>query len=105
MTIGIDCLGADPDYVGGLNTYIMGLLGGFSAAGHGHRFQLYVTGGNRKQFRRYEALPNFEGVEVGGGPFWLRPAISRAALLSSRTEFYRRASRPLLRAVRGDLDP
>ncbi len=104
MRIGIDCLRADPDYVGGLNTYIMGLLGGFSAAGHGHRFQLYVTGGNRKQFRRYEALPNFEVVEVGGGPFWLRHAISRAALLSGRPEFYRRVSRHLLRPMRELMD-
>jgi glycosyltransferase involved in cell wall biosynthesis len=99
MRIGIECLRADPDYVGGLNTYILGLLDGFAAAGGGHCFQLYVTGSNRKLFERYEALPNFELVTFDGRWFRLRQKICRAALLGP-PELYRRTSGRLFRSVR-----
>ncbi len=100
MRIGIDCLRADPRYVGGLNTYILGLLGGFAAAGGNHRFQLYVTDSNRKLFARYETLPNFEVVMVDGGSFRMRQRICRAALLSPSPEWYRRMSTRMFKATR-----
>lgn len=99
MRIGIECLRADPDYVGGLNTYILGLLDGFAAAGGGHRFQLYATDRNRKLFARYEALPNFELVAFDGRWLRLRQKICRAALLGP-PEFYRRTSDRLFRSIR-----
>ena len=100
MRIGIDCLRADPGYVGGLNTYIQGLLGGFAAAGGNHRFQLYLTDHNRKQFARYEVLPNFEVVTVDGGSFRMRQRICRAALLSRSPELYRRMSARMFKSLR-----
>jgi glycosyltransferase involved in cell wall biosynthesis len=100
MRIGIDCLRADPRYVGGLNTYILGLLGGFAAAGGSHRFQLYLTDGNRKLFARYEAFPNFEMVTVDGRSFRMRQRICRAALLSRGTELYRRMSARMFKSLR-----
>jgi glycosyltransferase involved in cell wall biosynthesis len=100
MRIGIDCLRVDPDYVGGLNTYILGLLDGFAAAGRRHCFQLYLTDGNRKLFAKYEALANFEVVAVDGGSFRMRQRICRAALLSRSQELYRQTSGRLFKAVR-----
>ena len=99
MRIGIECLRADPDYVGGLNTYILGLLDGFAAAGSDHCFQLYATDRNRRLFARYEALPNFELMTFDGGSFRLSQRICRAALLGT-PEFYRRISGRLFRSIR-----
>jgi glycosyltransferase involved in cell wall biosynthesis len=100
MRIGIDCLRADPRYVGGLNTYILGLLDGFAAAGGHHRFQLYLTDGNCKLFARYAALPNFEMVTVDGGSFRMRQRICRAALLSRSPELYRHMSARMFKSMR-----
>jgi glycosyltransferase involved in cell wall biosynthesis len=99
MRIGIECLRADPDYVGGLNTYILGLLDGFAAAAGGHCFQLYTTDRNHKLFARYEALPNFELVTFDGRWFRRRQKICRAALLGA-PEFYRRISGRLFNSIR-----
>jgi glycosyltransferase involved in cell wall biosynthesis len=100
VRIGIDCLRADPGYVGGLNTYILGLLGGFAAAAGQHRFQLYLTDRNRKLFARYEASPNFEMVAVNGRSFRVRQSICRAALLSRRPEWYRQMSARVFKPIR-----
>jgi glycosyltransferase involved in cell wall biosynthesis len=104
MRIGIDCLRADPDYVGGLNTYILGLLDGFAAAGGDHCFQLYVTDGNQTLFRRYEALANFEVVALDGTSFRVRQRACYAALLSSGEELYRRMSTRLFKPIRKLMD-
>src|ERR1700692_4082763 len=104
MRVGIDCLRADPRYVAGLNTYILGLLGGFAAAGGNHRFQIYLTDRNRKLFARYEALPNFEVVAFDGRSFRMRQRISRAALLSRSPESYRRMSARVFKAIRQRMD-
>src|SRR5271155_4653618 len=104
MRIGIECLRADPHYVGGLNTYIFGLLDGFAAVGTHHRFQLYLTDDNRRRFARYEALENFEVVAFNGGWFRLRHRLCRAASLSRNREWYRRCSNGLFRSLRERMD-
>lgn len=104
MRIGIDCLRTDPDYVGGLHTYIFGLLDGFAAAGERHRFQLYVTDDNRQPFARYAALENFEVGAVNGGWFGRRQKLCRAALLARNPEWYRRVSDGLFRPLRETMD-
>jgi glycosyltransferase involved in cell wall biosynthesis len=104
MRIGIDCLRADPGYVGGLNTYILGLLDGLAATGGDHCFQLYVTHGNRRLFRSYDALANFEVLALDGGSFGMRQRICRAALLSSGEELYRRVSMRLFEPLRRIMD-
>jgi glycosyltransferase involved in cell wall biosynthesis len=104
MRIGIECLRADPGYVGGLNTYILGLLDGLAVAGSGHCFQLYVTDSNRGLFARYEAMANFELVVLDGGSFRLRQRMCRAALLAPGEELYRRMSARLFEPLREIMD-
>lgn len=104
MRIGVDCLRADPDYVGGLNTYILGLLDGFAACGRGHSFQLYVTKGNRKLFARHESSKRFELVTIPGGSFRMRQSIGRAALLSCSRTLYRSANARLFGGIREIMD-
>ncbi len=104
MRIGIDCLRVDPGYVGGLNTYIMGLLDGLATVGGGHRFQLYVTHGNRKRFARYEALSNFAVRAFDGRSFRTRQRICRAALLAPGAELYRKMSGQLFESWRETMD-
>jgi|SRR5580658_6924529 glycosyltransferase involved in cell wall biosynthesis len=109
MRIGIECLRAEPAYVGGLNTYILGLLDGFAAAGSGHCFQLYLSHRNRKLFAKYEALANFEIVVFDSTSFRMRQGICRAALLSrsqdSRSqEMYRQIGARLFRSLREKMD-
>jgi glycosyltransferase involved in cell wall biosynthesis len=104
MRIGIDCLRADPDYVGGLNTYILGLLEGFAAAGGDHRFQVYATDGNRKLFAKYEARANFEVVAFESTSFRTRQGICRVALLSREVELYRQMSARLFQSLREKMD-
>jgi glycosyltransferase involved in cell wall biosynthesis len=104
MRIGIECLRADPGYVGGLNTYILGLLDGLAAAGSGHSFQLYVTDGNRRLFARYEAAANFELAVLDGASFRLRQSMCRAALLAPGEELYRRMSARLFEPLREIMD-
>lgn len=82
MNIGVNCVRIDPDYSGGLNTYTLGLLGGFALAGKGHRFQLYVTAANRPLFAEFEAIRNFEIFSVDDEAFGLRLRFCRAILLS-----------------------
>lgn len=104
MRIGIECLRADPGYVGGLNTYIFGLLDGLAAAGSGHCFQLYVTDGNRRLFARYEGVENFELVVLDGASFRLRQRICRSVLFAPGEEWYRRMSVQLFDPLREIMD-
>ncbi|MGA9544078.1 MAG: glycosyltransferase family 1 protein [Candidatus Sulfotelmatobacter sp.] len=104
MRIGIECLRADPGYVGGLNTYILGLLDALAAVGGGHSFQLYVTDCNRRLFARYESAENFELVVLDGRSFRLRQRICRSALLAPGEESYRRMSGRLLEPLREIMD-
>jgi glycosyltransferase involved in cell wall biosynthesis len=104
MRIGIECLRADPGYVGGLNTYILGLLDGLAAAGSGHCFQLYVTDGNRKLFARYEGVENFELVVLDGASFRVRQKVCRAALLAPGEDLYRQMSARLFEPLREIMD-
>src|SRR5580658_6518998 len=104
MRIGIECLRAEPAYVGGLNTYILGLLDGFAAAGSGHCFQLYLSHRNRKLFAKYEALANFEIVVFDSTSFRMRQGICRAALLSRSQEMYRQIGARLFRSLREKMD-
>lgn len=100
MRIAIDCLRCDPRYVGGLNTYIQGLLEGFAAAAGGHHFQIYVTQENRQPFAKYEARENFEVFAVDGRWFRLRQNLCRVALLQRNPEPYRRATDWLFQPLR-----
>ena len=92
MRIGIDCLRIDPAYVGGVNTFSLGLLGGFAAVANGHRFALYVTDENQELFSRFKREPGFQLVATSGRGLRARKRICQAALLSRSSELYRMTS-------------
>lgn len=81
MRIGINCLRIDPNYSGGLNTYTLGLLDGFSAVANGHKFRLYVSNMNEQIFAKYVTLPNFDTVVMDNRSLKFRSGLCRAALL------------------------
>ena len=89
MRIGIDCLRIDASYAGGVNTFTLGLLGGFAAAGNGHRFNLYVTESNRDLFARFEKSPRCNLLCTNTGTLRARKTLCQAALLSRSSELYR----------------
>src|SRR5579863_3153958 len=89
MRIGIDCLRIDPAYVGGVNTFTLGLLGGFAVVANGHRFNLYVTDENQELFSSFEREPGFQLVATSGRSLRARKRICQAALLSRSSELYR----------------
>src|SRR6266851_7225061 len=60
MKVGINCLQIDPSYVGGVTTYVLGLLEGFADAGSGCRFRLFATGRNQHLFGKFATHDNFD---------------------------------------------
>lgn len=64
MRIGVNCIGIDPGYRGGINTYVFGILNGFAATGRRHSFQIYVSDANRDAFVPYLCHANFELIVV-----------------------------------------
>lgn len=73
MRIGVNCLRIYPSYMGGTNSFTLGLLDGFARVGHRHEFKIFVTPWNRELFGRFESVPNFELVEIDESEHrWLR---------------------------------
>jgi glycosyltransferase involved in cell wall biosynthesis len=64
MRVGIDCLAVDPLYRGGVNTYIFGLLDGFSKLNTENKYILFCTSENKNFFRRYSKFINFDLVII-----------------------------------------
>ncbi len=60
MRIGINCLGLDPEYTGGVSSYTFGLLQGFGEVGSKHHFIIVANQNNKHLFTRFEAYKNFE---------------------------------------------
>lgn len=69
MLIGVNCLEVKPQYVGGVNTYVMGVLSGLCKGAGNHRLRIFVTRRNRAHFARFEQHSNCELVCVGSA--WL----------------------------------
>jgi len=89
MQVGINCLQIDPAYVGGVNSYTLGLLEGFAAVKNGCRFQLYVTEANQHLFETFREHSHFAITVVDERRFGLKKTICRAALLSGSRKFYK----------------
>lgn len=89
MRVGINCLRIDPLYVGGVNSYTFGLLGGFSRIANGHQFQLYVTHANRHLFANYEQQRNFEVVVLDDAAYAIRKRLAQLMLLSQSDRVYK----------------
>ncbi len=104
MRIGIDCLRIDASYAGGVNTFTLGLLGGFAAAGNGHRFNLYVTESNRDLFARFEKPPRCNLLCTNTGTLRARRTLCQAALLSRSSELYRVTSNLAYEDIQAKMD-
>jgi glycosyltransferase involved in cell wall biosynthesis len=104
MRIGINCLRIDPSFVGGLNTFTLGLLNGFAKTGNGHQFVLYVTQSNQPLFAQFEKWPNFETAVTGDRTLAVRKRLCQAGLLSGSREFYRVASNLAYRGIQAKMD-
>jgi len=100
MKVGINCLQVDPSYAGGVTTYVLGLLDGFADAGNGCRFRLFATGRNQHLFGKFAKHDNFDLVVVNDRLLSLRSSVSRTALLSYSTGFYRFATDTAFRKIR-----
>jgi len=62
MKIGIDCISIDPLYKGGVNTYIFGLLDGFSSCmDSGVEFTIFCTSHNKASFEKYT---KYSGITI-----------------------------------------
>ena len=62
MKIGIDCISIDPLYKGGVNTYIFGLLDGFSCSRDpGVEFTIFCTSYNHAVFEKYS---KYNGIQI-----------------------------------------
>jgi len=53
MRIGIDCLTVNPDYKGGINTYLFGLINGFAKIGLKYNYIIFCTSKNKGVFEKY----------------------------------------------------
>ena len=104
MKIAINCLRLDPEYVGGLNTYTLGLLQGFAEVANGHFFQLYCTTRNRVLLRKFEGHRRFTFHPMNHSAFRFRQRATRAALLSTSSEIYRHVSDRMFRDFRNQMD-
>jgi glycosyltransferase involved in cell wall biosynthesis len=104
MQIGIDCLRINPSYLGGVNTYTLGLLDGFASLENGLRYRLYVTSRNQHLFSKYVSLPHFRKVVMDDRSLLVRRSMSRMALLSQSGEFYKFVSNLAFANVREMMD-
>lgn len=104
MRVGINCLGIDPSFVGGVNSFTLGLLQGFAGVADNHTFQLYVTRRNHKLFSKFQAYKNFCIVMVEDPLLVLRKHLCRAALFLNDSNIYKSISDTTFRHVREQMD-
>jgi glycosyltransferase involved in cell wall biosynthesis len=73
VRVGVNCLRIYPSYMGGTNSFTLGLLDGFARAGGEHEFKVFVTPWNREMFERFGDVPGFELVQIDETEYrWLR---------------------------------
>lgn len=101
MRIGINCICVNPDYKGGINTYILGLLDGFSQVGDKHSFQIYVPATSREMFAGFLQYDNIQLVVV---PFHgilanLKRIFAELTVFTRSTNVHRKISDALFRDI------
>ncbi len=90
MRIGVNCLQIDPSYVGGVNTYTLGLLNGFAAEVKECSFRLYVTSKNQHLFDSFRSKNGFD-VNVAKDSFLSeKKTLCRGVLLAANRGLYKR---------------
>jgi glycosyltransferase involved in cell wall biosynthesis len=102
--VGINCLDVNPSFVGGVTTYVTGLLDGLANVGNGCRFRIFAAEGNRYIFDRIKDHPDFEIIVVHDGLLSFRAKVSRMALLSGRREIFKAVNDHAFRKIREMMD-
>jgi len=82
IRVGINCLDVNPSFVGGVTTYVLGLLEGFASAGNGCQFRIFTTEGNQHLFEQFRNRNPFEVIVISDRHFSPRSKFCRAASLS-----------------------
>lgn len=62
MNIGYNCAQVNPEYFGGVNTYVFGLLKGLISVAKNERIQIYVNRQNSHIFSQFNTYPHVEIV-------------------------------------------
>jgi len=104
MRVGINCLAVNPSFLGGVTTYVFGLLEGFASAGNSCQFRTFVTEANHHLFEKFRNRDNFEIVVIADRLFSLRSSICRAVSLSGRSGLYKFTSDFAFEKIRDLMD-
>lgn len=104
MRVGINCLDVNPAFVGGVTTYVLGLLEGFANAGNGCRFRAFVTRANEHLFPNFRKRDNLEIVVTNDRLFSLQSSVCRAASLSGSSGLYKFANDLVFENIRELMD-
>lgn len=102
--VAINCLQVDPEYAGGVTSYVLGLLEGFIRASNGCQFRVFISRANEPLFRALRKRGNLEFVNVDDALLPLRRNVCRAALLSGSAGFYKIASDGLFQKISDCMD-
>jgi glycosyltransferase involved in cell wall biosynthesis len=100
MQIGVNCLNLDASFVGGLNSFTLGLLEGFACTANGHQFRVYATERNQGLFESLRNRKGFEVIALRDPLISTRKSLCRAALLSFNERVYELTSNRLFRGIR-----
>ena len=92
MRIGINCLGINASYQGGINTYTLGLIRGFANVGSGHKFTLLVQPENHEMFSRFSVYRNFELIVISSTHSLVSKLLQRLALYSGSQRLYKKTN-------------
>lgn len=102
--IGINCLDVNPSFVGGVTTYVLGLLQGFAALKTLCRFRVFATGENQHLFDDFQHHDNFDLVVLHDRLRRSRHHFSRATLLSFNHNIYNFMHGTIYKNVRDLID-
>jgi glycosyltransferase involved in cell wall biosynthesis len=104
MRVAVNCLQVHPDFVGGVTTYVLGLLGGFRDADCSCRFRLFVSEANQHLFSSFRQCDNFEVIVVQDPLLALRTAVCRASLLFHSRKLYKSVTDEAFRRFRESME-
>lgn len=99
MNIGFDATRADPHYVGGVNTYLLGLLRGLLNISGTHRVQLYVSHKNAHIFQEFSDHPVIDFIVFPTNPKeeWLRRSLAYLSGYSGSPRFHKNIANHLFK--------
>jgi glycosyltransferase involved in cell wall biosynthesis len=70
VRIGFNALCISPDYKGGVNSFVFGLIDAFARVGGVHEFVIFVNPPSRLMFEKYKACSHFRIIETNEAGNW-----------------------------------